>query len=432
MVQDVEGTIDDGDVPFPVDIVEHPPRHLSIVMHVHLAIDHYDALAELHLARPPQGVHDLAGLHRIALLDRYQHTVVEAALLGQVHVHHLGQSEAEEGQEQAFCGLAQMRVLHGSLPHDGGGIDGVPPVGDGGHVEHRIVVCQRVVAGVVTERSFPSPLFQVKVALEDDLGMSRNLEVDRLGLDHLHRPTPQEPGEGHLVDHGGERGGGGVGESGIGPDGDCRLHAAARLPVVLGGVFVDMPMHAGGVAVEHLQTVHAHVPAAGLGMAGEDQGQGDVAAGVERPTLQDGQRPQIDLGPGVDHLLAGASAHSAWLQGRQVLKPEQSLDLVHSPLRQLHGHQLLHPTGQLRVGLRPQGLALPLGGAELIDEDGDGVADRPGEEQSRPARFYHPVGYLADLEHRVDRRVDDLEPAPGLQGGYEVAQVVHASASASR
>ena len=136
---------------------------------------------------------------------------------------------------------------------------------------------------------------------------------------------------------------GGVGESRVGADGHRHLHAALRGPVVLGRVLVDVPVHAGGLLVEHLQPVHAHVARARPRMPGEHQRQGDVAAAVQRPALEDRQRLQVDLVAGEHHFLAGAALDHSGLQGGQVLEPPEGLELVPGAVGHLEGGELRHP-----------------------------------------------------------------------------------------
>ena len=48
-------------------------------------------------------------------------------------------------------------------------------------------------------------------------------------------------------------------------------------------------MHAGGAVVVNLDAIHADIAFAGVGIFGDDAGQGDEAAAVERPAFEDGQ-----------------------------------------------------------------------------------------------------------------------------------------------
>ena len=70
----------------------------------------------------------------------------------------------------------------------------------------------------------------------------------------------------------------------------ARRRSAAADSLVLGAALVDLPVHAQGALVEHLQAVHADVAPAGGRVARDDGRQRDVAAAVVGPALQDGQR----------------------------------------------------------------------------------------------------------------------------------------------
>ena len=73
---------------------------------------------------------------------------------------------------------------------------------------------------------------------------------------------------------------------------------------MLGGILLALPVHAGGLAVVDLHAIHAHVALAGARIAGDDAGQGDEAAAVEGPALQN---REVEDGEVVaeDHFLAG-------------------------------------------------------------------------------------------------------------------------------
>ena len=96
-------------------------------------------------------------------------------------------------------------------------------------------------------------------------------------------------GEGHEV-----YAAGGVGRGGA--------EAVAHL---LGGYLLALPVHAGGFGVVDLHAVHAYVALAGFGVAGDDAGEGDEAASVLRPGLEDGELEEVDVCAAMDDLLAG-------------------------------------------------------------------------------------------------------------------------------
>ena len=87
-------------------------------------------------------------------------------------------------------------------------------------MEDRVLVGHRVEAGVVAEGAFGAQFAQLDVALQNDLGVGRDLQIDRLALDDFDRPAAQETGDEELLDLG--RGGndGGEGGGGVGADGD--------------------------------------------------------------------------------------------------------------------------------------------------------------------------------------------------------------------
>ena len=51
-------------------------------------------------------------------------------------------------------------------------------------------------------------------------------------------------------------------------------------------------MHAGGGVVVDLHPVHSDIPLAGVGVVGDDAGQGDESSAIQGPALKDGEVEQ--------------------------------------------------------------------------------------------------------------------------------------------
>jgi len=98
--------------------------------------------------------------------------VVEDAFGRQREVHDLGEVHLEDGQEEFHGRATDVEVFHRRDADDGGGINGVFAVRDGGDVEDGIRLGQRVIAGVVAERAFVAQrLGRVNVAFDDEVGV---------------------------------------------------------------------------------------------------------------------------------------------------------------------------------------------------------------------------------------------------------------------
>ena len=198
-------------------------------------------------------MHDLAGLHRVRLLDGDDAAVVEDALERHVDVDDLRLHLLQERQEDALRRLGEEAVLHRRLADDGCRVDGILAVRDGRDVEDRVVVGEGVVARVVAERPLAAHLVRAHITLEDDLSRGRHLDVDRLALDHLDRLVAQEAREDHLVDVARQRCRRRVRHDRVRADGDSRLDARAALRLhvaeVLRAVLMDVPVHARRLAV---------------------------------------------------------------------------------------------------------------------------------------------------------------------------------------
>ena len=311
-------------------------------------------------------------------------------------------------------------------------------------MEDRERLGRRVVAGVVAERAFARELVLGDVALEDDLRVGRNLEVDGLRLDELHRLAAQEAREHQLVDVLRERRARRVCRDGIEPDRDDDVEPAVGQQVVGAAVLVDLPVHRGRVPVEHLQPVHADVAPAGARVLRDHRGEGDERRRVARPTGLDGQGAEVDLASGENNLLRRPTANTLRLRVCDRLQLAQALDLLEQALRRLHLEHIADAPPRLVEALDPECEAHPPLGSELVDQEGVlrlGVL----EEERRPARLHHAVGDLRDLQVRVDlgRDADELafalekrDPVPEIshrgQSRRESAYAIAASGSSAR
>src|SRR3989304_3266620 len=135
---------------------------------------------------------------------------MENPLKGEVHVHDLGQLLFYEGEEYPLRGLAHVAVLHRGLADYRGRVYGVLPHRHTGQVEHRELVREAIVPGMVPEGAFYPPLFGLAIALKDDLGVRGDLYVRGLALDHLYRALAEETGQEHFVYVRRHRGRGGI------------------------------------------------------------------------------------------------------------------------------------------------------------------------------------------------------------------------------
>ena len=200
MVEVVRRPLHHDQVARRVDAVRDAPGDLREVVDVHPLVDHDDVLRQHEEPEPPEPVHHLADLPRVALLHRHDDEVVEDALGRHVHVDDLRQHHPDDRQEQALRRLAEPVVLHGRPPHDDRRVDRVAAARHRGQVEDGVGVGERVVARVVAERPLDARLRGVAVALEDDLRVGRHLEVDRPALHHLDALPADPAGEQDLVE----------------------------------------------------------------------------------------------------------------------------------------------------------------------------------------------------------------------------------------
>src|SRR5579875_1428196 len=88
---------------------------------------------------------------------------------------------------------------------------------NGGYVKHRIEVSQRVVAGMVAERSFHAPLLGVYPTFDHDLCIFRHLEIHSFCWHQGNRFFSEKPGKKKFI-HARRQGScGRIGEAGSPP-----------------------------------------------------------------------------------------------------------------------------------------------------------------------------------------------------------------------
>jgi hypothetical protein len=98
---------------------------------------------------------------------------------------------------------------------------------DGGDVDLRVVVRERVETGVVAEGPFENQRFRrIDVTLENDLA-SEAPQVAGDRLREVHRLSPQKSGEQELVDRGRQRRRRRIDAGRVAPEGDDDRHALA-------------------------------------------------------------------------------------------------------------------------------------------------------------------------------------------------------------
>src|SRR6266568_4012266 len=154
MIERIDGPECELDIAFWVDIVCNAQDHFADVLHVAVFIHHDYALGEHRLTQGPDGVHHLACVAGVTLLDRNKHEVMEDTFDGKIDVNNLRNGHLHCGQEDTLDSLTHPRIFHRWLADDGCGVDGIFPMRDAGEMEDGIFVRHSVEAGVVAEWAF--------------------------------------------------------------------------------------------------------------------------------------------------------------------------------------------------------------------------------------------------------------------------------------
>ena len=213
--------------------------------------------------------------------------------------------------------------------------------------------------------------------------------------------------------------------SGIGI-GSRRCCRAQGFTIVLGGYLLPLPVHAGGLAVVDLHAVHSDVALAGAWVAGDDAGQGDEAASVVRPALEDRKGIEVDVLFDDDLFAAGLfGADGLGECAGERAQLRQHLELVEQAFGSLDVPQAFDALGNFIEPLDAERQRHPSLAAELVDEDlVAGVTFYVFKEQRRTAAFGDAIGDLGDLQLRRDFFADAPEFASFFECFDPVAQIV--------
>ena len=379
MVEDVQGAVDEGDVAFGIDVGGDVEHDVVDGMDIDVFIDDDDHFGPGHLAGAPDGGHDFAGVVGVFLLDLDEGAGVEDAEHGKVVVDDVGDEDLQEREEDAFGGFAEVIVFLRGLADDGGGIDGIFAVGDGGDGEDGELSGEGVEAGVVAEGAFENGLAGIDVAFDDDFAVGGDFEGDGFAGDEIEPAAHEEAGEHVFVDAGGKGCGGGVGKDGFAAEGDGEgafFTAGGPGAEVAGSVVVRVPVHGGGFGAEELDAVHAEVSGAGVGMFGDDLAEGDVLAAVFGPALDEGEFGEVSRVGEDDFLTEGAAAGGADFRhvGADFQEVDAFFDFIEKAGGDFRAGELGDFLGEVVEGIAAEGHVHAFVGTEGVDGEGEGRA----------------------------------------------------------
>ena len=277
---------------------------------------------------------------------------------------------------------------------------------------------------MVAERPFEPDVVARDRALEHDLGVGRDLQVDRLALDELHRRALEEPCDHELADVLRQRRARRVGGDGVETDGHCdRNRPFRRFEQVGAPVLVDLPVHEGRAPVDLLHPVHADVADTRARIARDHGRERDERCRVARPAAHDRQRIQVDVVTREDDLLARPLRDLLGHRVRDRLELAERAHLVDEAVGGLHLEHALELGGDVVETLDSEREAHSPLAPELVDQERMLRSPDVLEQQGGTAGLDDPVGDLGDLEIRVDLDGDTCQLSFALQKPDPLAQV---------
>ncbi len=297
----------------------------------------------------------------------------------------------------------------------------------------------------------------VNVAFDDEFAVSGYFDVHGFAFDGLDTFAAEESSEQDFINSGGEGGDGSevidrVSAEANG-DFDALLLGTSVFHMTHSG-FVHLPVHAAGVFAVELDTVHANVALAGVGVVGENEGEGDEGATVFGPAGEDGKFGEVDVVTLEDDFLAEGVFD--WF-GRSVFEFEEfreGFEGFGGAVGDFWFEEGGDAFGVLFVVITREGERHAFAGAHSIDCNGVGVgvgalgprnrinarviedgglgvggsesvggADGVLEEEGGALGFHDSVGDFGDFEVGREGFGDDLEFVFGFEGVQEVLVV---------
>ena len=135
---------------------------------------------------------------------------------------------------------------------------------------------------------------------------------------------------------------------------------------MFGGDFLALPVGASGGGVVDLEAVHADIAFAGVGVAGDDAGEGDEASGVLRPALQDGEVEEGEV-VALDDFFAGACGDGLGKKPSSFGEERKHFEFIEEALRGFEVHEDADAVGEFIEGVDPEGELHAGFGSELVD-----------------------------------------------------------------
>ena len=418
---------DSDDVPIPLEAGVHGPQHVVGIENVHVLI-HQDHVLQLRESGESQQrrlpLFPLVGVDGFAALE-HRHILAAARAVGVAVDHLAGEGFVDHAQDAGLGGDA--RHIHVLLAGADAGLhDGVLAVGDGLHLQQPALMGGRaVVAGelghgvprvgvlifyhVITPRQ--------NLALDDIFRVGDSVFVDSYALHQLHRPLPQRPGNGKLVEAQGRGGGLKTGEHLNGrvyPNGNRDGQGLAQLcsplghgPDVAGTGLADPdgnPVQLKGVSTHPMD---GHVGQPGVRVGGVAHPQGDIWSRVHRGVgggWNQLEQVEVRLLRPVYHLLAGGGVvHHHGLDRVSSAGLHQVAQLLFFAAKQV-SHPL--PAGQHTDGHRRAGVTL-----HVVEHHGGAV--HGGGAHDGAARAHLAV-HPGQLRRRVNLHVRLNQLAGGV------------------
>ena len=221
-------------------------------------------------------MHDFVGLHGIGFFDAHKNQIVKHTFSRQGDVHDLREIHLEDGQKQRDACSAKVKILHWWLPYDGARVHGIAAMCDGRNVKRGIVLRQGVIASMISERAFtPERFRRVDIALNHDVRIGGHLEIVGFAFHERHGLAAEVAGQQQFIKSVGQRSGGAKRIYRVAAQKNTDRHPLPFFVItssMSGGNFLELPMHASGLVVKDLHSVHTDIARAGVGILCYDAG----------------------------------------------------------------------------------------------------------------------------------------------------------------
>src|SRR5712692_3358509 len=232
----------------------------------------------------------------MAFVQRDNEEIVKPRSRVRVHGNDVWIDKLDQLPKQLVCGIADELIFLWRFADDGSDINRISSPCHTAKAHNRKWGRFRIMSKMIAERSFSSPFMSRHNALQYDLGVCGDHDIDALRANHRNTLAAQESRESNLIDVFRKGKNGRYHKNRIRTDDDCDFKIFAVFlssPIMTAAPFHALPMHPRHIVSEHLKPIHTDISPPRGRIMRDDHSIGNETSGIARPTFQNRKPGQV-------------------------------------------------------------------------------------------------------------------------------------------